>query len=371
MLSPIMVHFRGKAPYSYPICIGSELLANIQSYLPPCNSTMVIITDDTVKKLYAVSLQQSLNNAGYKTILLSFPAGEISKNNYTKTILEEAMLAEGCDRDSLILAFGGGVVGDIAGFVAATYMRGIDYIQVPTSLLAMVDSSVGGKTSIDTPQGKNLIGAFWQPKAVIADSTCLRTLSQEHLINGLIEAFKMFLTSDAESLTFLDQNLDRILARDEVLLSDAVRRAVSVKAQIVAQDEKDHHLRAILNLGHTIGHALEQLSEYKLLHGYAVALGILLEAKIAEHMEHLKAEDYLFIRTLLQRLGISAASLEGFTIESIIHQTKLDKKKRNGVVHYVLLNGLGGVYTIENRFAHAVENSVVREAFIAVVKKQS
>ncbi len=369
MLNPIRVHLPSKKAYSYPICIGAKLLENVESYLPKCNSTVVIITDDTVKNLYATSLQQSLSQSNYKTLLLSFPAGEASKNSQTKSLLEEAMLVEACDRDSVILAVGGGVVGDVAGFIAATYMRGIAYIQVPTTLLAMLDSSVGGKTSIDTPQGKNLIGAFWQPKAVIADIACLKTLSQEHVVNGLVEAFKMFLTSDAKSLEFLDQNLDRILARDEALLSDVVRRAVSIKAEIVAQDEKDHNLRAILNLGHTIGHALEQLSEYTLLHGYAVALGLLLEAKIAQNRGYLEAQQYHYIKTVLQRLNISAALLKKFDIEAIIQKTKLDKKKRDGVVHYVLLNNLGSVYEAENQFVHAVDDEMVRSAFSDVVKE--
>ncbi|MCD6046249.1 MAG: aroB [Gammaproteobacteria bacterium] len=369
MLNPITVHLPKQPAYSYPIHIGAKFLENIHSYLPKVGSTAVIITDDTVKALYALSLHQSLSKAGHKTLLLSFPAGEVFKNGQTKSWLEGEMFAEACDRDSVILAMGGGVVGDVAGFVAATYMRGIDYIQVPTTLLAMLDSSVGGKTSINTPQGKNLIGAFWQPKAVIADIACLNTLPQEHLINGLVEAFKMYLTSDVKSLEFLDQNLERILARDEVLLSDVVHRAVSIKASVVEKDEKDNSLRAILNLGHTIGHALEKLSEYKLLHGYAVALGLLLEAKIAERRGYLQAQQYLFIKTLLQRLNISTSDLKKFDLEAIIQKTKLDKKKRDEKVHYVLLNGLGSVYETENRFAHVVDDETVRRAFDEVVKK--
>lgn len=369
MLSPITVQIPQKSAYSYSIYIGTQLLDGIQKRLPKYNSILVIITDDTVKGLYAIPLQRFLNEAGHKTLLLSFPAGESSKNSHTKSMLEEAMLAETCDRDSLILAVGGGVVGDVAGFVAATYMRGIGYIQVPTTLLAMLDSSVGGKTSIDTPQGKNLIGAFWQPIAVIADITVLKTLSKEHLVNGLIEAFKMFLTSDADSLAFLDKNLDRILERDEALLSDVVRRAVSIKASVVEKDEKDNNLRAILNLGHTIGHALEQLSDYKLLHGYAVALGLLLEAKIAEKIGYLEPQQYLFIKELLHRLNINAADFKKYDIEAIIHKTKLDKKKRDGKVHYILLNGLGRVYEMENQFTHAVEDDRVQDAFFEMMNE--
>ncbi len=367
MLNPITVQLPSKKAYSYSIYIGAQFLDEIHKHLPKYNSALVIITDDTVKELYAISLQRFLNDAGHKTLLLSFPAGEISKNGQTKSRLEEEMLVEACDRDSLILAVGGGVVGDLAGFIAATYMRGIDYIQVPTTLLAMLDSSVGGKTSIDTSQGKNLIGAFWQPIVVIADIAVLKTLPHAHLINGLIEAVKMFLTSDAESLAFLDNSLDRILERDEALLMDLMRRAVHIKATVVAKDEKDSSVRAILNLGHTIGHALEQLSEYKLLHGYAVALGLLLETKIAERMGCLASQQYLYIETLLQRLNIRASDLKQFDVEAIIEKTKLDKKKQGDAVHYVLLDNLGHVYEADNQYTHAVSDDRVRCAFMEVV----
>lgn len=363
MLDPILVQIPSRKAYSYPICIGKNIIEHIPRYFPERRNKIVIITDDTVKALYATTLQQSLNEMGYKTLLLSFAAGEASKNGHTKSGLEEKMLSEACDRDSIILAVGGGVVGDVAGFVAATYMRGIDYIQIPTTLLAMVDSSVGGKTSVDTPQGKNLIGAFWQPLAVIADTTVLRTLPLEHIINGLIEAFKMFLIDDADSLAILDKNLEQILERDETLLNEIVQRAVRIKAKVVAQDEREHNLRAVLNLGHTIGHALEQITDYTLLHGYAVALGLLLEAKIAECMGYLGSQQYLFIKNLLQRLNIQVSDLRKFNINTILQKTKLDKKKRDEKVHYVLLNSLGSVHEMSNQFAHVVEEEIVRNAF--------
>ena len=368
MKMQIDITLPGKLASSYPNQIGLKFLDNISDWMPSGVGRVVIITDHYVRKHYACLVEQALKSGGYNTLLLSFPCGEKNKNIRTKTKLEEKMLLEGCDRDSLILALGGGVVGDMAGFIAATFMRGISYIQIPTTLLAMVDSSVGGKTGIDTPQGKNLIGAFWQPKAVISDIECLKTLPQKQVINGLIEALKMFLTSDVESLNYLQQNLGGILRRDENILINIVHRAVKIKANIVQNDEKEKHQRATLNFGHTIGHALEKLSDYQLLHGYAVALGILVEVKIAQLMGHLEEKHYLLIKTLFSRLYILTSELKKFDVNDVIKNTKSDKKNRAGLVHYVLLNDLGSVYEMKNQFAHPVPDEVVRHAFLDIIE---
>jgi 3-dehydroquinate synthase len=368
MIATIHVSLPEVRPSSYPIWIGSKLLENIPLWMPKCKSTVVIITDNWVKKHYASLLERSLNKEGYKTLLLSFPAGEQSKNKYTKNQLEEKMLRQGCDRDTLILALGGGVVGDLAGFIAATYMRGIAYIQMPTTLLAMVDSSVGGKTGINTTQGKNLIGAFWQPRAVISDIDCLRTLPKKQWINGLIEALKIFLISDADGLIALEQNLDLVLNNDEQTIINLICRAIQIKIDIVKHDERECNQRVVLNLGHTIGHALEQITNYQLLHGYAVALGLLIEAKIAQLMGLLEAKHYQFIKTLLIRLNISVNDLKGFDVNEIIKRTQLDKKKQAGSVRYVLLNDLGNVHEINNQFAHPVPDKVIKKAFLEIIK---
>ena len=348
---------------SYPVWIGRGLLADIAAWMPTNFSTVVIITDHYVAKLYAENLEQLLKQAGYNTLLLTFPAGEKSKNSRSKSKLEIKMLEHGCDRNSLILALGGGVVGDLAGFIAATYMRGISYIQVPTTMLAMLDSSVGGKTGIDTPQGKNLIGAFWQPIAVIADLSCLQTLPQKHLINGLIEAFKMFLTSDATNLHYLQKNLNLILYGDKKILSQLIYQAITLKANIIKNDERENSQRVVLNFGHTIGHALEQITGYKLLHGYAVALGILVEAKIAQLMGLLKPKHMMFIQTFLSHLHITTHALKEFDVYEVIQRTRLDKKNRCGCVHYVLLNDFGSVCTIKQQFSHPVADEIVKHAF--------
>ena len=363
------VELKGIPPSSYPLWIASGILENTTLWMPKNVSTVVIITDDTVKKLYAPKLVQTLKETGYNTLLLSFPTGEKSKNIHTKCRLEEKMLENGCDRDSLILALGGGVVGDLAGFIASTYLRGIAYIQIPTTFLAMVDSSIGGKTGIDTPQGKNLIGAFWQPKAVVSDIHCLKSLPKQHLINGLVEAIKMFLTSDANSFDYFQHHLTPILHGDEDCLNQIVQRAVTIKATIVKNDERENNQRAILNFGHTIGHALEHLTNYKLLHGYAVALGILVEAKIAELMNVLQPQQYLLIKTLFSQLDIQSKQLSNIDVDEVIRRTQFDKKKRAGVVHYVLLQDVGSVYASNQQFTHSIPDDLVKKAFLEVLKR--
>ena len=354
-------------PRSYPIWINSHLLQQIDIWLPKQAESFVIITDDTVKSYYASHVHTALKKAGYDSHLVSCPAGESSKNYQTKACLEEQLLQKNIGRNSILLAIGGGVIGDLAGFIAATYCRGIPYVQIPTTLLAMVDSSVGGKTGINTPQGKNLIGAFWQPSAVVADVACLQTLSQKHMINGLIEAFKLFLTCDKDGVHYLENHLNLILGYDTEALIELIYRSVSLKARVVALDEKENHQRAILNLGHTIGHALESITNYQLLHGYAVALGLLVEAKIAEHLGLLSTGDYQQIKTFVMRLGIHSNELLSFDIDAILAATQTDKKRQHNETHYVLLCGLGRVYEDKQRFAHPVSNDIVRQAFFATI----
>lgn len=354
---------------SYRIWIGLNLLDNPSSWMPNEPSTVIIITDHFVKNLYALKLEKLLKKEGYKTLLLSFPAGEESKNRQTKATLENTMLKKGCDRKSVILAFGGGVVGDIAGFIAATYMRGISYIQIPTTYLAMLDSSIGGKTGINTPLGKNLIGAFWQPIAVISDIHCLTTLPQQQIINGFIEAFKIFLTNDLDSLNYLQQHLHLIFDSDSTFLTNILQRAVQIKANVIMNDERESNQRAILNFGHTIGHAIERFTHYQLLHGYAVALGILVEAKIAQLMGVLDPNHYKSIKEILNCLMITSNELKNFDINEIIKNTQLDKKNHDGLVHYVLLSGLGNIYIEKNKCTHPVPDELVKRAFLDIFKE--
>lgn len=325
----------------------------------------VIITDENIKPLYGESLFNELEAEGNKVHLLAFPAGEEYKTQETKSRLEHQMLELGCDRETIILALGGGVVGDVAGFVAATFMRGIPYVYIPTTLLAMVDSSIGGKTGINTAHGKNLIGAFWEPKKVSINLKFLETASEESFKNGLVEAVKMFLTSDADSFVFVEKNLNALLAKDKDAIGELINRARAVKEKIVAEDLRESGLRTVLNFGHTVGHALELLSEYRISHGHAVALGILLEAKMAELDGFLSEADMLNIRELMAKLGFSAVQLQAFGSEEILEAMKTDKKRKSGEIRYTILTEIAKIHTENGQYVHPINPDTLRKALYA------
>ena len=364
-MKQLLIQLSSEPARQYPIFIGGEMLSQLETLLSASfpKQQLVIITDHHVRKIYGEALEQALFERGHRVLLLSFRAGERSKSAKTKAQLEEQMLQHRCGRDTLVLALGGGVVGDVAGFVAATYLRGVAYLQLPTTLLAMLDSSVGGKTGINTSHGKNLIGAYWQPSAVIADFSCLKTLPKKQFISGLIEAIKMFLTSEARHFYEVEENLDTLLAGKPQLLEQVMSAAVSIKMGVVERDEKESGERMILNFGHTIGHALEHVSHYKMMHGYAVALGILVEMKISELLGILSPEDYRSVRNFLERLKITPSLLKGINVSEVLAATKNDKKVRGGVARYVLLRRLGEVDKTGGAMAHPVNDEVVIEAF--------
>ncbi len=354
----------------YDILIGTDLDEQITGFLGKQKhiSNFVIITDDIVRKLYGNELQEKLKKAGLSTDIFSFPAGEEGKLPSTVLNLQNQMLEKKLNRDTMVLALGGGVVGDIAGFVAATYMRGISFVQIPTTLLAMADSSVGGKTGVDTEQGKNLIGAFLQPEAVFADLRVLKTLSSEHIVNGSVEILKMFLTHDREMVLFLEKNLDKILNLDLEILEKLLSSSVKIKSEVVQRDEKESNERQVLNFGHTVGHAVEKLSNYQMLHGYAVGLGILVESKIAELVGKLSESKYLEIEKLITSLGIEKKDLREFKTDKILEEVLLDKKTKDGKAKIVLLKDFGRFCKRGGKFAHVVENEIIEEA-IELIKK--
>jgi len=352
---------------SYPIIMGKDLLKYITKWLPKGISHVVVVTDNLVKKYYLSQLLQNLKNRPYSVLLLTFPSGEKFKTVRTKSMLEKKMLKNHCGRDTVILALGGGVVGDLAGFIAATYMRGIPYIQIPTTYLSMVDSSVGGKTGVDLEEGKNLIGAIWQPYAVIIDTQCLSTLPKKHRINGLFETLKIFLTCSLRDFSYFRCHFMDIKKGEKIILEKLIKRSIKIKATIVQQDENELNERKILNFGHTIGHALERESHYKLLHGFAVGYGILVESKISEVLGFLSSKDYLTIQSILSSLGIKAHHLAIYNIKNIIQWTKIDKKARANSVNYVLLKRIGQVYQKQNSYVHAVTDKTVANAFCAIL----
>jgi 3-dehydroquinate synthase len=327
----------------------------------------IVIADSTVAALHGARVLDSLRSAGLKAELLTFLAGEAHKTRETWQILSDEMLAMRYGRDSCVIALGGGVTGDLAGFVAATYMRGIPVIQLPTTLLAMIDASVGGKTGVDTVAGKNLIGAFHAPQAVIADTTLLATLPATELRSGLAEAIKHGAIMDEAYFEWIAEHADDLLALDAGAIEQLVRRSVEIKAAVVAVDPLEHGQRAILNFGHTVGHAFEQQSRYELPHGYAVATGMMVEAAAGELLQVTTPGTTNCLRGLLLRCGLPAAPVEAGVAE--LHDTLLlDKKTRDMRPRFVLLSDIGSVAPgASGTWTHEISEDVLAAAMRKVI----
>ncbi len=299
---------------------------------------VVMIADGTVLDLYRAG---RLGGTAWETETLAFPAGERSKTREEWARLTDALLERRCGRDTGIVALGGGVAGDLAGFVAATYMRGLPYIQVPTTLLAMVDASVGGKTGVDTPQGKNLIGSFHPPVAVLADPRVLATLPEREYLAGLAEAVKHGLIADREYFRWLEREAASILRRDEAALLHLVRRSVEIKAEVVSDDERETGRRAILNAGHTVAHALERATGYELAHGEAVALGLIAECELATRLGLAAPAVGERVEALLDRLGLAVRAPRPIRPEAVLAAMAGDKKNRAARLRFALPSALG------------------------------
>jgi 3-dehydroquinate synthase len=293
----------------------------------------------------------------------TFAAGESSKSRESWAQLTDALLGEGFGRDSAIVSLGGGVTGDLAGFVAATYLRGIPWLQVPTTLLAMLDASVGGKTGVDTPAGKNLVGAFHQPVAVVMDPEVLRSLPLEDLRNGLAEAVKHAAILDADHFAWLGASVADILAREAVTIESLLRRNVEIKASVVQTDEREGGRRAILNAGHTIGHAIEHASGFSLSHGEAVAIGLVAEARLGERLGVTETGTAAKLATLFEGVGLPVRVPEALDAETIVSALRNDKKNRANEIRVVLLSRIGAVKGSESYgWTVAVPESLLRES---------
>lgn len=300
-----------------------------------------IITDSHVARLYGSALQHGMTSLGLDVLMLDIPSGEQSKNFRVVHLLHTQLLEAGIRRDSLIIALGGGVVGDVAGYVAATVLRGVSYVQVPTTLLAQVDSSVGGKVGIDHPLGKNLIGAFHQPEAVYVDPLVLKTLSAAEFRNGLAEVVKIAAALDKKMFIFIERNTNRILKNDRKVLTALITGSVGLKASVVSKDERESGLRKVLNVGHTIGHAVEAGMKYNMRHGEAVAIGLVIEARIAWGMGILPAREYERLLALLIRLKLPVEFPRKLNGARFRRALALDKKRDAVGVKFVLLKAIG------------------------------
>ena len=341
----------------YEIVVGRNILQKafeeiFQEYE---GHKIVIITDSNVERIYGNKILQKLDKKD-RVFILSFKAGEDSKNRKTKEELEDRLFELGFGRDTLIIALGGGVTGDLVGFIAATYMRGVPFIQIPTTLLSQVDSSIGGKVGIDHPSGKNLIGAFYPPNKVYIDLDFLSTLPNEEIINGIAEIVKAAIIKDGKFFTYLESNIDRVAKLENEFIDNAITSSLKIKANIVQKDEKESGLRKILNFGHTIGHSIEILSDFEISHGRAVGIGMAIETSISEKIGILKSEDRERIFQLLKKSKLFDISFKG-SADEIIKKTILDKKTRKGVVEYSLIKGIGNaVYGIK------VEDEIVKKS---------
>lgn len=323
-----------------------------------------VIGDSHTAALYGSTVTRVLQDGGLDAALFSFPAGEWNKTRDSWAALSDRMLEAELGRDAAVLALGGGVVGDVAGFVAATYCRGIPFAQLPTTLLAMIDSSIGGKTGVDTAHGKNLLGAFHQPRVVIADLDTLTTLPETQLAAGMAEAIKHGVIADADYCAALDRERDAILGsqRDLAALERVVTRSVEIKAAVVTSDERDAGRRALLNFGHTIGHAVEATNGYSLLHGEAIAIGMALEAALAERVGIAEPGTRAAITQLLGRFGLPIALPGAARSDELIAAMRHDKKRRGNDLHFVLPRRVGEMNgDVRSGWTTPIPEDIVRE----------
>lgn len=340
----------GLGERSYPIHVGSGLLDKaelLQAHVP--RKRVAIVTNTTVAPLYLEMLEYTLQSIGVSSISVILPDGERYKNSETMNLIYDALLKNRCERSTPLIALGGGVIGDMTGYAAATYLRGVPFIQIPTTLLAQVDSSVGGKTGINHPLGKNMIGAFYQPQLVLADAATLNTLPDKELSAGLAEVIKYGLIRDLPLLEWLELNMDKLLARDTAALQYAITRSCQNKAEVVAADERESGERALLNLGHTFGHAIESGMGYGVwLHGEGVAAGTVMAADLSQRLGWISIQDVARIRKLFKHAGLPVVAPD-LGVERYLDLMGQDKKVEGGKMRFVLLKKIG----------HAVVNGEV------------
>ena len=344
---------------SYDICIGSSIIRSIGDILKSfgLSSKIAIVSNPTIYPLYGQVVADSLKKAGFDVLTVTIPDGEEYKSLLWVEHIYNELLKARLDRLSALVALGGGVIGDITGFAASTYMRGIPYIQVPTTLLAQVDSSVGGKTGVDHKLGKNMIGTFWQPKLVWIDVETLKTLPKREFLAGLAEVIKYGVIWDEELFDFLEAKRQRILELDRESITHIIRRSCEIKAEVVSKDERELGLRSILNFGHTIGHAIETATEYvKYLHGEAIAIGMCLEARLSSMFTFMDNNKVLRIKSLIDSYSLPTEMPPDIDIRNVLSSMELDKKAVAGELKFILPDKIGSV-----RIYRGVERKIIRE----------
>lgn len=348
--------------YNYQIFVGSSILNEMAEFIRknhPGKKVAVIMGENT-SRLHKPKLSKILGDLN--PLFITVPSGESSKSRQMKEEIEDNLLDHKFGRDSLIIAIGGGVIGDLAGFVASTFNRGIPIIHVPTTLLAMADSSIGGKTAINTKHGKNLVGTTYQPNAVFADMDFLQTLSGDELKNGLAEVIKMSIIMDENLFELLEKNHKKILAGDKDTLQQIIKRNIELKVQVVEKDAEEKGLRQILNFGHTFGHALEAFYNYRIRHGFGVVQGMLVESKISVIVNNLNKNEEERIRNMIKLFGFPATINNNVNASKIIELMASDKKSRSNKPRFVLIDRIGKAKSEKNNFSFEVDSSIVEKA---------
>lgn len=346
--------------------LGQKLIDDLRAGLVGTIKKFVVVTDSIVKDLYADRIYDLLLQNDYKSDIIVFPAGEKSKTRQTKEFIEDTMLAKGYRRDCCIIAVGGGVVTDIAGFVAGTFGRGIPFINYATTLLA-ADASIGGKTAVDTPLATNLIGLFNQPEKVYIDISTWKTLPQRQISSGLAETIKHACISSRDFFDYLLTNMDAVFEINDIVCQNIAQENCKVKYQVVTKDERESGLREILNLGHTVGRAIETVSEYKLLHGEALAIGLVAEVKLSKKLGYCTDEDEALLIQILDRANLPVEIPGYIDREALIKKLYTDKKVKNGELRFVLQKGIGDVMVFDcDQYAKTIPENMAREIIMSM-----
>ncbi|MBO5469993.1 MAG: 3-dehydroquinate synthase [Lachnospiraceae bacterium] len=356
---------------SYEIEVGfaleDKLVADLQNGLVGRIHKFAVITDSNVKDLYGESILHRLQDAGYQADLFVFEAGEKSKTRQTKEMVEDAMLAKQYRRDCCVIAVGGGVVTDLAGFVAGTFGRGVPFINYATTLLAAADASVGGKTAVDTPLATNLIGMFNQPEKVYLDIATWKTLPKREIISGLAETIKHACLGSKEFFNYLDEHMEEILALQKETCEYIAEENCKIKYHVVMKDERESGLREVLNLGHTVGRAIETVSDYQLLHGEAVSIGMVAEVKLAYRLGYVTEEERDAVIALLEKAELPVSIPDYIDREILVKKLYTDKKVRDGRLRFVIQKGIGDIVEFEpGVFATPIEEQVAREIIMSI-----
>ena len=368
-MSVFQVQLKKIVDDSYEIEVGRDLadslVKDLERGLMGSLRRFALITDDTVEKLYAGSVLRRLAAAGFQGEIFAFPAGEKSKTRETKAEIEDRMLAAGLRRDCFVLALGGGVVSDLAGFLAGTYGRGVPFINYATTLLSAADASVGGKTAVDTPLATNLIGLFNQPKKVYIDIGCWDTLPAREISSGLAETVKHACLADRSFFEYLEAHMEEIRSLEAGPCAEIARKNCEIKYRVVMKDERETGLREVLNLGHTVGRAAETLSGYRLLHGEAVAVGLSAQCALSVRMGYMTEEEAGRVRALLSRAGLPTGIPAYMDREALVQKLYTDKKVRGGKLRFVVQKGIGDTVEFSpGVFAAEIEEETAREIIL-------